>query len=177
MPNRIRRMSTMPPGATPLLRALDAATARITRIPVPLADLCSPDSCPAPLLPWLAWSAAVDHWDGDWPEAVQREAIRQARRKHELRGTWAAVRAEMQIVGAVWGWSEGPDPMTGTVTIHNGAAIHVDGIAGLRARLDAVKRASFHLTVAFRQGISGDLAIGLGVTAISAARADVAAGA
>ena len=168
-------MSTMPPNATPLLRALDAATARITRIPAGrLADLCSPDRCPAPLLPWLAWAAAVDRWDGDWPEAVQREAIRQSRRKHELRGTWAAVRAEMEIAGAVWGYAEGPAPMTGTVTIHNGASIHADGIAGLRSRLDAVKRASFRLDVAFKQGIHADIAVGFGLSAISAGRIDVA---
>lgn len=168
-------MSTMPPNATPLLRALDAATARITRIPAGrLAELCSPDDCPPPLLPWLAWAASVDRWDGDWPEAVQREAIRQSRRKHELRGTWAAVRAEMEIAGAVWDWSEGPDPMTGTVTIRNGASIHAAGIAGLRARLDAVKRASFHLGVVFEQGIRAEIALGFGLSAISAGRIDVA---
>lgn len=130
--------------------------------------------CPEPLLPWLAWAVAVDRWDGDWPEAVQREAIRQARRKHELRGTWAAIRAEMEIAAAVWAWSEGPDPMTGTVTIYNGASIHARNIAALRSRLDAVKRASFHLTVAFEQGIRADIGIGFGLSAISAGRIDTA---
>lgn len=163
----------LPPNATPLLRAVDAAASRITRTPVRLADLWDPDRCPLSHLPWLAWSAAVDDWDEDWPEAVKREAVRTARRRHELRGTWAAVRLEMELLGAAWDYVEGPAPMTGTVRIFNGASIRASGLAELRPRLDRVKRASFHLAIALLTGIRVGIRVGGGATALSIRRADI----
>ena len=166
-------MNTLPPNATPLLRAVDAATARITRIPVPLADLWTAARCPLSHLPWLAWALGVGDWDSDWPEETKRTAIRLARRKHELRGTWAAIRAEMELLGAVWDYAEGPEPMTGTVTIHNGSSLRTAGLAGLRPRLDGVKRAAFHLAITLRTGIRAELRVSGAATALSIRRADI----
>ena len=165
----------LPPSATPLLRGIDAAAARITRIPAgPLSSLWDPDRCPLSHLPWLAWAFGLDDFDAGWPEALQRAQLRAARRKHELRGTWAAVRAELQAIGAVWGYSEGPAPMTGTVLIHNGNSIPTRSLADLRARLRRVKRASFHLTIALRTGVRAEIRIGGAAGSLSPRRADVA---
>ena len=161
-------MSTLPPNATPLERGVDHAAARITEIPAAvIATLWDPERCPEPLLPWLAWALGVDRWDESWPEPVKREAIRLSRRRHELRGTWAAVKAELDLIGAVYDVAEGPAAMTGSVTIHNGDSIRVSGLAPLRERLDAVKRASFHLAINFRSGISGDIAFAAGMVPIT----------
>ena len=43
------------------------ALAEIRRVPIPLRDLLSPERCPEPLLPYLAWAFSVDRWHASWP--------------------------------------------------------------------------------------------------------------
>ena len=52
--------SLLPHNASPQERAIEAATARLADVPVPLRDLWNPETCPAELLPWLAWAFGVD---------------------------------------------------------------------------------------------------------------------
>ncbi|WP_267382241.1 MULTISPECIES: phage tail protein I [unclassified Sphingomonas] len=87
MPN-----SLLPPNATPLERAMEGATARVGAIDISqAADLWNPASCPAPILPWLAWSLSVDFWDATWSDAVKRDAVATAIAKHRRKGTRASV--------------------------------------------------------------------------------------
>jgi phage tail P2-like protein len=84
----------LPPSATAQERALDLATARVGEVPVRVRDVWNPDTCPAHMLPWLAWAFSVDEWDATWTEAVKREVIRSAIQVQRKKGTvWAIKRA------------------------------------------------------------------------------------
>lgn len=93
--------SLLPPNATPLERALEAATARIGDVPVPLADLWNPHTCPLAFLPWLAWALSVDSWDPDWPEETKRAAVASSIDEHRHKGTRFAVEAVVERYDAL----------------------------------------------------------------------------
>lgn len=81
MPN-----SLLPPNSTPLERALEAG-ARPEPIVTPVASIDDPETCPANLLPLLAWGLSVDSWDADWSEADKRAAIAGSIALHRIKGT------------------------------------------------------------------------------------------
>lgn len=85
--------SLLPPNATPLERALEAATARIGDVPVDVAAIWDPATCPIAVLPWLAWSLSVDSWDPAWPDAVKRDAVARSIALHRRKGTRFSVEA------------------------------------------------------------------------------------
>jgi len=89
----------LPPNATPAERALASAGARVSDVPVPVADLWDPWSCPADLLPWLAWALSVDEWDPQWPEATRREVVARSIELHRHKGTVWAVRRALEALG------------------------------------------------------------------------------
>lgn len=89
----------LPPNAAALERALEAATARIGAVPVPVDRTWDPETCPAALLPWLAWALSVDEWDGDWTEERQRDAIAASIAIHRRKGTIWAMRRALQVAG------------------------------------------------------------------------------
>lgn len=86
-------MSLLPSCSTELERGLEATMARLSDVPVPLRLLWTPATCPARLLPWLAWGVSIDFWNADWSEAQKREAIAGAITAHRLKGTPASLRA------------------------------------------------------------------------------------
>lgn len=80
----------LPPSALPGERALEAAL----RADIDLAavgTLWDPATCPADVLPFLAWGLAISHWDPTWTEAEKRAAIAAAIPFHQIKGTRAAV--------------------------------------------------------------------------------------
>ena len=80
--------SLLPPNATTAERALERAiTEAVGSIPVPVRELWHADTCPAPLLPWLAAALSVDVWDAAWPEQAKRDAIRASFLVHRHKGT------------------------------------------------------------------------------------------
>ena len=162
----------LPFSATPLERAVDGASARIDELDVPVRDLWDPGKCPLALLPWLAWGLGVETWEPDWPEAVKRQFCAEAFEVHRERGTAAAIRRVLSLIGAVYDYVEGPDggldPMTAKVSVLNSEAINLDGLDDVKAALDSVKRASVHLTVEFRTGFEGSLHLAAGFAALQA---------
>ena len=158
----------LPPNATPLERAVDAASARLDELEIPLRDLWNPARCPLALLPWLAWTLAVESWDPDWPADLKRRACAEAFLVHREKGTYAAIRRILRLIGAIWKYVEGPDgglaTMTAKVSILNSESIALDDIADVRAALDRAKRASLHLEVEIESGFaaSAHLAAGFG---------------
>ena len=92
-------MTLLPGNATPLERLAAEALAQIQRVPVPIRDLLSPERCPAPLLPYLAWAFSVDRWDSKWPEAAKRRAIRSSFFIHTRKGTIGALRRVVEPLG------------------------------------------------------------------------------
>jgi phage tail P2-like protein len=108
--------SLLPPNASKLERALEAATARVGDVPVPLSELWDPAACPIDLLPWLAWGLSADVWDAAWPEAVKRNAVATSIAQHRIKGTPAAVKTVLARFDALlelveW-WQSGGTPHT-----------------------------------------------------------------
>ena len=89
----------LPPNATDQERALDDAAARLSGVPVPLRQLWNPDTCPASLLPWLAWAFSLDEWSDNWAEAQQRAAIKASYGVHRSKGTIGAVKQALAALG------------------------------------------------------------------------------
>jgi len=87
----------LPPNATPQERALSLATGR--DVAVPVKQLWSPFTCPANVLPWLAWALSVDEWDGTWPVETQRQVIAASIDQHRKKGTVGALRRALQRLG------------------------------------------------------------------------------
>lgn len=86
--------SLLPINATTFEQALEAATARIGDVPIPIRDIWDPDTCPAHMLPWLAWAFGIDEWDSNWSAEAKRETIRTAVLVQRRKGTvWAIKRA------------------------------------------------------------------------------------
>lgn len=111
----------LPGNATQLERLAAQALAHIQRTPVPLRQLTSPDTCPAPLLPYLAWAFSVDRWDSQWPEAAKRAAIRAAYFVHSRKGTIGALRRVVEPLGyridVVEWWQALPPATPGTFAL------------------------------------------------------------
>ena len=83
--------SLLPPNTTPAERALEATTARISDVPVPLRDLYNPATCPVALLPWLAWQLSIDNWKATWSESIRRARVKNAMTIHRKKGTARSV--------------------------------------------------------------------------------------
>lgn len=90
----------LPPNATKLERGLSEVAARVSDVPTPLRALWNPDTCPAALLPWLAWSLGVAAWKPYWSEQIKRRRIKQAVEIHRRRGTVQSVRRVVESFGA-----------------------------------------------------------------------------
>lgn len=105
----------LPPNATAQQRAIAQACARLGELPVPLRELWNPDTCPRPLLPWLAWALGVEDWDATWPEATQRAIIKASIPLRRIRGTRRAVEDAVRPYGstiAIREWWEKATPGT-----------------------------------------------------------------
>lgn len=89
----------LPPNSTPLERAMALTTARLSELPVPITHYIDPDTCPASLLPWLAWELSVDEWDDNWSEAQKRATIKASPYVHMKKGTPAAIRRALESLG------------------------------------------------------------------------------
>ena len=114
--------SLLPLNSTQLERAIEAAFAEKTEIP--LRTLYNPDTCPVQLLPWLAWTWSVDRWDNKWSEAVKRSAIRSAFYVHAHKGTIGALRRVVEPLGYLievieW-WQTAPKGVPGTFALKVG---------------------------------------------------------
>lgn len=88
----------LPPASTPLERALSRTLGRFDP-PRIIPELWNADTCPASLLPYLAWAVAVDEWDQDWAKEKKRAVIKEAREIHRKKGTPLAIRRALASVG------------------------------------------------------------------------------
>jgi phage tail P2-like protein len=90
----------LPPNATALETAFDGTVAqRIDALPVVIPSLWNADTCPAVLLPYLAWALSVDEWDNTWSIDRKRAVIREARGIHIKKGTPASIRHTLDTLG------------------------------------------------------------------------------
>ena len=118
------REPLLPSNATPLERAAAEALAEIQRVPVPLRTLWNPQTCPAALLPYLAWAFSVDRWDPTWTEAAKRDVIATSFFVHKKKGTISALRRVVEPFGFIlkvneW-WQMDPTGTPGTFSMDIG---------------------------------------------------------
>lgn len=114
----------LPGNSTQLEQLAAQALAQIQRVPIPLRQLCNPDTCPLELLPYLAWAFSVDRWDSKWTETSKRSAIRSSHFIHSRKGTIGALRRVVEPLGYLievleW-WQTTPNGVPGTFSIKVG---------------------------------------------------------
>lgn len=146
----------LPPSQTPLEAALGRSMPPAGLQPEIIATLWHPASCPAPLLPWLAWALSVDEWDAEWSEAQQRAVCAASFAVHRQKGTVGAVRRAMDAIGyrtrLIEAWQQTPPgaPHTFTAEIEiDDRGIEPQLINQLQRQIAAVKpeRSHFDLCI------------------------------
>lgn len=90
-------MHLLPPNRSPLEARI--AASHPLALTVPLRTLWNPATCPAELLPFLAWAFSVDVWEADWPEATKRAVIAESFAVHRIKGTRLAVEKALAAMG------------------------------------------------------------------------------
>ncbi|MCG9106307.1 phage tail protein I [Laribacter hongkongensis] len=145
--------SLLPPNASRLEHAVAGTLAVAMVLPVPLRDLWSPDRCPEPLLPYLAWAWSVDRWDSRWPVATRRKVVADAFAVHQRKGTIDAVRRVVEpfgyLIEVVEWWQEQPPGRRGTFRLKIGvqdAGISEATFRELERLIDDARPVSRHLT-------------------------------
>ncbi len=93
-------MTLLPPNATQQERAIESSIERLGAVNVPIDQLWNAETCPASLLPWLAWAFSVDYWDSEWTEAQKRNTIAQSVEVHRRKGTRGAVEKALAAIGS-----------------------------------------------------------------------------
>lgn len=147
------RTPLLPNNSTPLERAASEALAEIQRVPVPLRTLWNPYTCPAKLLPHLAWAFSVDRWDATWSEAAKRDVIATSFYVHKKKGTISALRRVVEPLGYLlkiteW-WQTEPAGTRGTFALKIGVlntGITDDMYQELERLIDDAKPVSRHIT-------------------------------
>lgn len=144
--------SLLPPNATVVERAMEMAAARIESVPTPARHMWNPQTCPAQLLPWLAWAFSVDEWDTTWTEAQKRATISASYSVHRRKGTIGAVKRALGALGLdiqiVEWFQETPkgDPYTFRIALGSGAeGAPQDKLLKLLAVLNSAKNLRSHL--------------------------------
>lgn len=163
----------LPPNSSMLERNVAAATAPIGDLPAPLRPLMNADTCPAPLLPWLAWHLGVTAWKDYWPEQIKRARVKVAIPVARKMGTAAAVREVVAAFGAdislrEW-WQQTPPGAPGTfdlvltIAARESQPATADFIADIVEEIDRTKPVRAHYT--FTQGFSviGNIAVPIAV--------------
>lgn len=107
----ITAKSLLPPNSSDAEHALEDSL----RMDVDLSavgTLWNPATCPAAVLPFLAWGLAIARWDSTWTEAEKRAAIAEAIPFHKRKGTRAAVMEVLNrfhpLLELVEGWETDP---------------------------------------------------------------------
>lgn len=91
--------SLLPFNASPLEQSTEHSINRAFNLPMPIDTLWNPESCPEPLLPWLAWTFSVDAWDSEWQESIKRNVIANSVSVHRKKGTLGALKRVLNDIG------------------------------------------------------------------------------
>ena len=91
----------LPPSSPSFLHHSEQGAQRLSELPIHINTLWNPDTCPAHLLPWLAWALSVDRWDETWSEEARRQIIRDSWHIHRHKGTISAMRRAVEPFGAI----------------------------------------------------------------------------
>lgn len=157
----------LPPNSTRQEVAVEQATARLGRIPVPVADLWRAETCPDHLLGWLAWGLSVDIWQAGWDEATKRAVVARSVALHRQKGTPLAVETALGTLGFhtdLEEWFEtGAAPHTFRVTAYGNdvfsAGFQIDErlLEEITRLIETVKPARAHFTLRIGETFSNNL--------------------
>lgn len=92
-------VSLLPPNSTAQERGIESSVSSIETVELSIAEQWRPQTCPAALLPWLAWSLSIDEWDEQWSEQTKRDMIKQAAAVHKVKGTVGSVKRALAALG------------------------------------------------------------------------------
>ena len=92
--------NVLPKNASKLEKQLAELSARIAKIAVPFVAMQHVEDCPAPFLPWLAWSKRVDFWSSAWSDRQKRQAIADSKIYNQRRGTEYSLNIALSQVAA-----------------------------------------------------------------------------
>jgi phage tail P2-like protein len=92
-------MSLLPPNSTAQELALEATVSRASNLPSHARKLWDVDTCPADLLPWIAWGQSVTAWDDAWNETKKRAVIAASIEVHQHKGTPRAIICALIAMG------------------------------------------------------------------------------
>lgn len=160
--------SLLPPNATLLERVLEQVQARASLQAVPLRELWNPSTCPAHLLPWLAWTLSLDSWQPYWPESVKRERIRMAVEIQRRKGTAKSVRDVVRSFGSSlairewWQLEPKGTPHTFELVLTLGAGVPntVEYQQDVIAEVERTKPVRSHFTLTIGLAATGGLGLG-----------------
>ncbi len=116
----------LPAGAGRAEKALAQGVISAFAFDIPNAHLWNPATCPAALLPWLAWALSVDEWDDTWTEATKRAVVAASVEVHRRKGTVGSIKRALAVAGlgdATLIERAGRKFYDGSLT-HNGATDH-----------------------------------------------------
>lgn len=131
----------MPPNATPLERAINAAAAdQLNRLPRNVARrLWNADTCPLEFLPWLAWTVGVEVWDSNWPENVKRARVKEAIPIARLKGTRGSIDRVLKSYGGDFAiqewWQKNPKGIPHTFEL----SLNLSGAGGKEATAEFIE--------------------------------------
>lgn len=151
----------LPPNATPQERALSDSAARIDEVDFKTNTMWNPQTCPANLLPWLAWAFSVDEWNDNWSEQQKRDVIAASFEIHQTKGTIGSVKRAISSLGysiSVSEWFDyGGDPYTFRIDVGiNDEDITAQTVIQLQKVVDSAKNARSHLqTVSLNTAVEG----------------------
>lgn len=91
--------SLLPPASTALERAIEQTQAARFDHAACVQTLWNAATCPAVLLPHLAWALSVDEWSNGWSIEKKRAVIAEARYIHQHKGTPSAIRRALASIG------------------------------------------------------------------------------
>jgi phage tail P2-like protein len=164
--SRVRTL--LPPNTTDLEAAVAGCADEVRLAPEIISSLWNPATCPAANLPWLAWALSVDEWDDTWDVATQRRVIAASIEIHRKKGTVAAVKEALAILGHTgklteW-WQIEPPGIPHTfladVEIDN-RGIDEAAIATIERQIHAVKPARSHFTMRLIGRSRCDIKVGI----------------
>lgn len=120
LPSEVLEASLLPPNATETERSIEDAM-RVGADIGMVGTLWNPLTCPAEVLPFLAWGLAISRWDENWTLAQKRAETAGAIQFHQRKGTRGIVEEVLSrfhpLLTIVEWWETSPRGTPGTFEV------------------------------------------------------------
>lgn len=159
----------LPPNSTEQEDSLSKTVERIGSVPVDIKKLWNPQTCPAELLPWLAWAFSVDTWKDSWTEQQKRAVIAASYDVHNRKGTVGAVKTAIGALGfdaqlTEW-FQNGAEPYTFDVEVEiTDTPLDEDQIQLARRIIDRSKNVRSHYDLKLIAKLPGSIYLASALT-------------